>query len=178
MLRLATLLGSRSRVDRFLRPMMPRRNFHSGASFKFVALFALFVGCGMPDVERVRRNDLTAAAEIFRGNIAAIHSRDTEAYLSYYLNSPDFVVTGPDSLRRGFVQFAEARRIDDEWPDTLMAGELTLVWIAPGVVYGAYPYTVIVSGDSGKGWSERLFVKVGGSWKIAVTSVIPASGNL
>lgn len=156
---------------------MRQRNFHSGAPFTFVALSALFVGCGMPDVERVRRNDLTAAAETFRGNIAAIHSRDTEAYLSYYLNSPDFVVAGPDSLRRGFVEFAEARRSDDEWPDTLMAGELTLVWIAPGIVYGAYPYTVIVSGDSGKGWSERLFVKVGGSWKIAVTSVIPASSN-
>ncbi len=157
--------------------MMRRRNFHSGAPFKFVALSALFVGCGMPDVERVRRNDLMAAAETFRGNIAAIHSRDTEAYLSYYLNSPDFVVAGPDSLRRGFVEFAEARRSDDAWPDTLMAGELTLVWIAPGVVYGAYPYSVILGGDGSKGWSERLFVKVGGSWKIAITSVIPASDN-
>ena len=114
------------------------------------------------------------AGAAFRGNIAAIRHRDTEAYLSYYLDSPDFVVAGPDTVARGFAAFAAARRADDEWPDTLMAGEPRLVWLAPGVVYGAYQYTFVsMQGDTSSGWSERVFKKVAGGWKIAVTSVIP-----
>jgi hypothetical protein len=132
----------------------------------------LAAGCSGLDVERVKNDDLEGAYEAFRTNIAAIHRRDAEAYLAHYLNSPELVIAGADSLRRGFVLFAEARRASDEWPDTLIAGRPTLVWVGPGVVWGAYPYTVVQRGDTGRGWSERVFVKTGGGWKIAVTGTM------
>jgi hypothetical protein len=132
----------------------------------------LAAGCSGFDVERVKVDDLEGAYEAFRTNIAAIHRRDTEAYLAHYLDSPELVIAGADSLRRGFMLFAEARRASDEWPDTLMAGRPTMVWVAPGVVWGAYPYTVVQRGDTSRGWSERVFVKTGGGWKIAVTGTM------
>ncbi|MBI2614752.1 MAG: hypothetical protein HYW52_03540 [Gemmatimonadetes bacterium] len=67
---------------------------------------------------------------------------------------------------------AEARRATATWPDTWIAGEPTLVWLAPGVVYGVYPYAVVEQGDTARGWSERVLVKTGGGWKVAVTSRI------
>ena len=142
-----------------------------------LALGLSVIGCAVPNVEEIRQQDLIGAAAAFQTNIGAIHQQDTEGYLSSYLNSPDFVVAGPDSIARGFIRFAEERRADSEWPDTLIAGVPTLVWIAPGVVYGAYPYTVVIAGDTSSGWSERIFLKTGGSWKIAVTSVIPRTEN-
>jgi hypothetical protein len=117
----------------------------------------------------VRRRDLEEAGAALATNLAAIHRRDTEAYLAHYLDSPDFVVASADSLRRGFLVFAEARRASDEWPDTLIAAPPTLVWVAPGVVWGAFRFTVVQAGDTGRGVSERLFVKTGGGWKIKVT---------
>lgn len=132
----------------------------------------LGVGCGRPNVEGIRQSDLQGALEAFHGNIAAIHHRDVEAYLSHYLDSPELVIAGADTIQRGFERFAEARRGNNAWPDTLMAGEPTLVWLAPGVVYGVYPYTVVERGDTSRGWSERVLVKTGGGWKVAVTSRI------
>lgn len=132
----------------------------------------LLCGCGAPNMEEIRRRDLTEAEAAFRSNIAAIHRRDTEGYLAHYLDSPQLVIAGGDSLRRGFLPFAQARRASSDWPDTLIAGEPVLVWLAPGVVYGAYPYTVVERGDSSSGWSERVLVKTGGAWKVAVTSRI------
>jgi hypothetical protein len=139
----------------------------------WIGLGALvLVACGAPDLEEIRRKDLEEAEQAFRSNIAAIHRKDTEGYLAHYLDSPELVIAGGDSVRRGFLPFAEARRASSDWPDTLMAGAPVLVWLAPGVVYGAYPYTVVERGDSSSGWSERVFVKTGGAWKIAVTSRI------
>lgn len=130
------------------------------------------LGCAPMDIDSVKRDDILGALEIFQSNINSIHRRDTESYLAHYLESPELVVAGGDSLTLGFIPFAEARRSSQAWPDTLIAGQPTMVWISPGVVYGAYPYTVVVEGDTTMGWSERVFVKTGGGWKIAVTSVI------
>ena len=127
------------------------------------------VACGRPNPEMLKEQDLEGAYEAFRSNIAAIHRRDTEAYLTHYLESPELVVASADSLRRGFVMFAEARRASEDWPDTLIAGRPVLMWIGPGVVWGAYEYTVVQDGDTARGWSDRVFVKTGGGWKIAVT---------
>ncbi len=137
-----------------------------------VIVAGLLAACGRPNVEAIRQSDLEGALEAFRGNIEAIHHRDVEAYLSHYLDSPELVVAGADTVARGFARFAEARRGNNAWPDTLMAGEPTLVWLAPGVVYGVYPYTVVERGDTSRGWSERVLVKTGGGWKVAVTSRI------
>jgi len=128
--------------------------------------------CSPAAVDRIRRADLEEALVAFRSNVAAIHRRDAEGYLSHYLNSPELVIAGADSLRRGFIPFAAARRASADWPDTLMAGAPTLVWLGPGVVYGAYPYTVVQEGESASGWSERVLIKTGGGWKVAVTSRI------
>ncbi|MBI3981655.1 MAG: hypothetical protein HY337_02005 [Gemmatimonadetes bacterium] len=128
--------------------------------------------CAGPAVESIRQRDLEEAQLAFRGNVAAIHRRDAEDYLSHYLDSPDLVIAAADSLRRGFAAFATARRASSDWPDTLVAGEPTLVWLAPGVVYGAYPYTVVQDGDTASGWSERVLLKTGAAWKVAVTSRI------
>lgn len=134
------------------------------------------MGCAGANVEELRVTELSEAELAFRSNIAAIHRRDTEAYLAHYLDSPNLVIAGADSLRRGFLAFAEDRRSRTDWPDTLIAGDPALVWIAPGVVYGAYPYTVIQRGDTASGWSERVLVKTGGAWKVAVTSRIDRCG--
>jgi hypothetical protein len=135
-----------------------------------IMVTAFVAGCGRPNIEAIRQSDLEGALEAFRGNIAAIHHRDVEAYLGHYLDSPELVVAGGDTIQRGFARFAEARRGNNAWPDTLIAGEPTLAWLAPGVVYGVYPYTVVERGDTSRGWSERVLVKTGGGWKVAVTS--------
>lgn len=128
--------------------------------------------CMKPNIEAIRRSDLAGAEQAFRGNIAAIHQRNVEAYLSHYLDSPNLMVVSGDTVQRGFTPFAEARRADNSWPDTLIAGEPILDWVAPGVVYGVYPYTVVERGDTARGWSGRVLVKTAGGWKVAVTSRI------
>lgn len=135
-------------------------------------LAAAVMGCGVANIEALREQELQEAELAFRSNVAAIHRRDAEGYIAHYLDSPALVIAGADSLRRGFLAFAEARRASTEWPDTLIAGNPTVVWVAPGVVYGAYPYTVVQDGDTASGWSERVLVKTGGAWKVAVTSRI------
>lgn len=128
--------------------------------------------CVGRDIEDIRVHDLEEAFEAFRTNIAAIQRRDVEGYLAHYLDSPELVIAAADSLRRGFFLFAEARRASDEWPDTLFTGDPQLVWVAPGVVWGAFEFTSVVGGDTTRGLSERLFVKTGGGWKIAVTGTM------
>jgi hypothetical protein len=141
--------------------------------YRVVLLGAVaMAACARPNIEAIRQSDLEGALEAFHGNIEAIHHRDVEAYLNHYLDSPELVVAGADTVQRGFARFAEARRGNNAWPDTLMAGEPTLVWLAPGAVYGVYPYTVVERGDTSRGWSERVLVKTGGGWKVAVTSRI------
>ena len=137
-----------------------------------VILAGAAAACGRPDVAAIRQSDLAGAEQAFRANVAAIHQRDAEAYLGHYLDSPDLMVVSGDTVQRGYMPFAEARRGDNAWPDTLIAGEPILDWLAPGVVYGVYPYTVVERGDTSRGWSERVLVKTAGGWKVAVTSRI------
>ncbi len=128
--------------------------------------------CVGRDIEDIKVRDLEEAFEAFRTNIAAIQRRDVEGYLVHYLDSPELVIAAADSLRRGFFLFAEARRASDEWPDTLFTGEPQLVWVVPGVVWGAFEFTSVVGSDTTRGFSERLFLKTGGGWKIAVTGTM------
>jgi len=125
--------------------------------------------CGRPDMEKIRGSDLHEAAQALELNIRAIQRRDTEAYLSQYLDSPDLVIATSDSLVHGYFLFAEWRRASTEWPDTLIATRPTLVWIGPGVVWAGFEYTTVIAGDTLRGVSERLFSKTGDGWKIVVT---------
>ncbi len=128
--------------------------------------------CVGREIEDIKVHDLEEAFEAFRTNIVAIQRRDVEGYLAHYLDSPELVIAAADSLRRGFFLFAEARRASDEWPDTLFTGEPQLVWVAPGVVWGAFEFTSVVGSDTTRGLSERLFLKTGGGWKIVVTGAM------
>ncbi|HKI96631.1 MAG TPA: hypothetical protein VJ992_15180 [Gemmatimonadales bacterium] len=140
----------------------------------FVGL--LVTGCVKRNVEAMRASDLEGARQVFAANIDAIHKHDAAAYLATYLHSPNLVAASPNGLVMGFGPLAKDRE-QGAWPDTLVAGVPTLVWISAGVVYGAYHY-VAKQGDSiSAGWSERLFVKTDSGWKIAVTSVIPSSAT-
>jgi len=132
----------------------------------------LLGACVGRETEAVRARDLTEAAEALDLNIDAINRHDVEAYLAQYLESPNLIVASADSLRRGYLLFAEARRASSDWPDTLLIGDPTLVWIAPGVVWGAFEYRGVVGPDTARGMSERLFVKTPAGWKIAVTGMM------
>ena len=139
----------------------------------FLSTLALLItGCADRAARRIRASDLDEAYDAIQLNIAAIQRRDAEAYLAQYLDSPDFVVAAPDSLRRGYLLFSEARRASDQWPDSLIAGSPTVVWVAPGVVWGAFEYASVVGRDTAWGLSERLLVKTSAGWKIAVTGAM------
>jgi hypothetical protein len=125
-------------------------------------------------MDDLKERELAEARQAFDASLAAIQRRDLEAYLAAYLDSPDFAYIGPEGMQRGFDRFTAARRADPAFPDSLAAGEPELVWIAPGVVYAAYPFAARQGDAVGRGWSERILVKSRQGWKIAVTSVIPA----
>jgi hypothetical protein len=113
--------------------------------------------------------DLDGARAAFEGNIAAIQHRDAEQYLSYYMQSPALTILS-DSFAQGYQEFAAARRASSDWPDTLIASDPKLVWLSPGVVYGAYKYTRVQGHDTTRGWSERVMVKTRDGWKMAVST--------
>jgi hypothetical protein len=129
-------------------------------------------GCAKREVRQRRATDLEEASLALQHNLAAIQRHDVETYLDQYLDSPDLMVASADSLWRSYLVFAEARRASDDWPDTLITGEPTAIWIAPGVVWTAFEYAAVVTGDTVRGWSERLFVKTPRGWKIAVTGMM------
>jgi hypothetical protein len=135
-------------------------------------LIVLLSGCVDQQVRQQRATDLDEATRALERNLQAIQRRDVETYLDQYLESPDLVVASADSLRRGYMVFAEARRASGDWPDTLITGDPTAIWIAPGVVWTAFEYAAVVTGDTVRGWSERLFVKTPRGWKIAVTGMM------
>lgn len=137
-----------------------------------LVLMCCLTSCVDERVRRLRSTELSQAGDAIALNIAAIQRRDVEAYLAGYLDSPDLIVAGADSLRRGYFLFAEARRVSAEWPDELITGVPTLVWIAPGVVWGAFEFTAVAGPDTARGWSERLVVKTSQGWKIAVTGTM------
>jgi imidazolonepropionase-like amidohydrolase len=122
--------------------------------------------------QRALSSDTSEARAVFEANIDAIHRRDRARYLSYYLDSPSLAVNGPGGLALGYAPFAAQR--DTTWPDSLIATDLELVPIRPGVVYGQYRYRVTQHGVTTLGTSERLFVRTARGWRIAVSSAFPA----
>lgn len=141
------------------------------------ALPLLLASCLSPRTDTLKEREISEARVVFEANLAAIHDRNLEAYLATYLDAPDFVYLGPDGVSRGFAPFAAARRAAGDFPDSLVAGEPELTWIAPGVVHVAYPYAAVQGDVTGAGWSERVLVRTRLGWKISVTTVIPADGR-
>jgi len=109
--------------------------------------------------------------DAFKGNIAAIHTRNRAAYLSHYLHTPALARVGPDGLRQGYDSFAAGAGAS--WPDTLVATQLRIVPVTPDVAYGVYRYRVVDSSGSVRGVSERVFVRTRDGWKVAVTTAFP-----
>lgn len=112
--------------------------------------------------------DTAEARRTFEENIDAIHKRDRARYLATYLHTKSLARNGPTGLQLGYEDWS-ARR-DSTWPDTLIATNLRVVPIAPGVVYGTYCYTVTGNDTTSSGVSERVFVKTPEGWRIAVTT--------
>jgi hypothetical protein len=112
--------------------------------------------------------DTVEARRTFEENIDAIHKRDRARYLATYLHTSSLARNGPTGLQLGYEDWS-ARR-DSTWPDTLIAKNLRVVSIGPGVVYGTYCYTVTGNDTTTSGVSERVFVKTPEGWRIAVTT--------
>ncbi|HEY3113041.1 MAG TPA: hypothetical protein VGJ62_05095 [Gemmatimonadaceae bacterium] len=112
--------------------------------------------------------DTVDARRLFEENIDAILKHDRARYLGTYLHTGSLGRNGPAGLELGYEGWS-ARR-DSTWPDTLMARNLRVLPIAPGVVYGTYCYTVTQKDTTLSGVSERIFVKTREGWRIAVTT--------
>jgi len=112
--------------------------------------------------------DTIEARRLFEQNIDAIHKRDRTRYLATYLHSSTLARNGASGLELGYDNWS-ARR-DSTWPDTLIARNLRVLPISPGVVYGSYCYTVTQHDTTTSGVSERIFVKTPQGWRIAVTT--------
>jgi hypothetical protein len=143
-------------------------------------VLALITSCAVPSVIPPASSsdaDTAQARRLFEMNIDAIHKRNRDAYLATYLHAPTLARNGPTGLVLGYEGWS-ARR-DSTWPDTLIARNLKVVPIAPGVVYGTYCYTVTEHDTTASGVSERLFVKTADGWKIAVTTAfgLPAGAE-
>jgi len=113
-------------------------------------------------------SDTIEARRVFEENIDAIHKRDRGRYLATYLHSTSLARNGQSGLDLGYDNWS-ARR-DSTWPDTLIARNLRVLPISPGVVYGSYCYTVTQHDTTTSGVSERIFVKTLQGWRIAVTT--------
>lgn len=113
-------------------------------------------------------SDTLDARRLFEENIDAIHKRDRARYLATYLHTNALARNGPAGLELGYEGWS-ARR-DSTWPDTLIARNLRVQPVAPGVVYGTYCYTVTQKDTTSSGVSERVFVKTSEGWRIAVTT--------
>jgi hypothetical protein len=113
-------------------------------------------------------SDTLDARRLFEENIDAIHKRDRPRYLATYLHTDALARNGPAGLELGYANWS-ARR-DSTWPDTLIARNLRVMPVAPGVVYGTYCYTVTQNDTTSSGVSERVFVKTTDGWRIAVTT--------
>jgi hypothetical protein len=120
-------------------------------------------------------SDTIEARHVFEENIDAIHKRDRARYLATYLHTAGLGRNGPAGLELGYESWS-ARR-DSTWPDTLVARNLRVLPIAPGVVYGTYCYTVTQKDTTSSGVSERVFVKTPEGWRIAVTTAFGLSAG-
>jgi hypothetical protein len=141
---------------------------------RLLALLIPVFGCSRAPVNTgasaaaITASDTIEARRLFEENIDAIHKRDRARYLATYLHSSTLGRNGPAGLELGYEGWS-ARR-DSTWPDTLIARNLRVVPVAPGVVYGAYCYTVTQKDTTSSGVSERVFVKTPEGWRIAVTT--------
>jgi hypothetical protein len=117
--------------------------------------------------EAVARDTLEARA-LFETNIDAIHKHDRRRYLATYLHSALLGRNGPAGLELGYTNWSALS--DSTWPDTLIARNLRVLPISPGVVYGTYCYIVTEHDTTSSGVSERVFVKTAQGWRIAVTT--------
>ena len=151
---------------------MTLRHVRAGAA---LLLIACARPASVPSTITTASSDTAEARRVFEGNISAIHQRDRARYLSYYLASDRLARTGPGGLELGFEDWS-ARR-DSTWPDTLVARDLRLVPVAPGVVYGTYHYRVTQRGVTSEGVSERVFVHTPQGWKIAVSTAFGLPAN-
>ena len=113
-------------------------------------------------------SDTVEARRLFEENIDAIHKRDRARYLATYLHTSSLARNGPAGLDLGYDNWSAQR--DSTWPDTLIARNLRVTPIVPGVVYGTYCYTVTQKDTTSSGVSERVFVKTPEGWRIAVTT--------
>lgn len=148
---------------------------HVRAALAAPLLIACARTAAAPATSTTASSDTAEARRVFEGNISAIHQRNRARYLSYYLQSDHLARTGPGGLELGFDSWS-ARR-DSTWPDTLVARDLRLVPIAPGVVYGTYHYRVTQRGVTSEGVSERVFVRTPQGWKIAVSTAFGLPPN-
>jgi hypothetical protein len=142
------------------------------SSGRIIALLVV-IACAPPQADtgafgRPAASDTVEARRVFEENIDAIHKRDRARYLATYLQTDGLARNGPAGLELGFEGWS-ARR-DSTWPDTLIARNLRVHPIAPGVVYGTYCYTVTQKDTTSSGVSERVFVKTPAGWRIAVTT--------
>jgi hypothetical protein len=137
-----------------------------------IVAFIVAVSCApMPastGASSASASDTVDARRLFEDNIDAIHKRDRARYLATYLHTGTLGRNGPAGLELGYENWS-ARR-DSTWPDTLIAKNLRVLPIAPGVVYGTYCYTVTQKDTTSSGVSERVFVRTAEGWRIAVTT--------
>lgn len=143
---------------------------YGGKAVRAMAAWGLLTA--FPPGRLTAQSDTSDARRVFAGNIDAIHHRDRARYLSYYLDAPTFTRNGPGGPQLGYAPMAAAR--DTTWPDSLIATDLRLVPVRPGVVYGTYRYRVTQRGVTTFGTSERLFVRTPQGMRIAVSTAFPA----
>jgi hypothetical protein len=152
-------------------------------SYGCVVVVAAVVGCAQVPAGATSSSimspvsDTVEARRVFEENIDAIHKRDRGRYLATYLHTGALGRNGPGGLELGYDNWS-ARR-DSTWPDTLIARNLRVLPITPGVVYGTYCYTVTQKDTTSSGVSERIFVKTPEGWRIAVTTAfgLPAGAS-
>jgi len=116
--------------------------------------------------------DLAQARALFERNIQAIQDRDTAAYLACYRADDRLVRVGATGMAMGFAELEEGTPPpgSDEWPEALVARDLQVRWLGPGLVFGTYRYRVNFDGAWSEGISERLFMATDAGWRIAVTT--------
>ncbi|HEY7114741.1 MAG TPA: amidohydrolase family protein [Thermoanaerobaculia bacterium] len=141
-------------------------------SFTLAAAALAMLAIPRPLPAAAETADAAAARVVFEKNLDAIRRRDRAAYLACYLEAPSLARTGPTGPALGYDDFV--KQAGEKWPDLFEASDLRLMPLRPGLVYGTYRYRVKYGNDEHRGLSERLFVRTGTQWKIAVTSAFDA----